>query len=118
MTTVWPLTPLLKVDGLRYLHDNPTMNIFFLSSNPRRGRCGSTGSSWRICPATEFANNRVGVGMRGCLQDFRLYSRALGGADANPDSPLEPTIANVYKTNRAQYDTTAREWTRMYAMGD
>lgn len=36
--------------------------------------------------------------------------------DANPDSPLEPAIASLYRDNRAAYDETAREWTRMYAM--
>ena len=37
--------------------------------------------------------------------------------DANPDDPLVPEIANHYKTDRARYQETAREWTRKYAMG-
>lgn len=36
--------------------------------------------------------------------------------DANPDDPLVPEIAHVYKTDRARYDATAREWTQRYAM--
>jgi ubiquitin-conjugating enzyme E2 D/E len=36
--------------------------------------------------------------------------------DPNPDDPLVPEIANEYKHNRAQYESTAREWTEMYAM--
>ncbi|MDP2436800.1 MAG: ubiquitin-conjugating enzyme E2 [archaeon] len=36
--------------------------------------------------------------------------------DANPDDPLVPDIAAVYKTDRAKYEATAREWTRKYAM--
>ena len=36
--------------------------------------------------------------------------------DANPDDPLEPRIAHIYKTDRAKYEATAREWTRKYAM--
>ena len=36
--------------------------------------------------------------------------------DPNPDDPLVTEIANVYKTNRAKYTTTAKEWTRSYAM--
>lgn len=36
--------------------------------------------------------------------------------DPNPDDPLVPEIANVYKTDRARYEATAREWTRKYAM--
>ena len=36
--------------------------------------------------------------------------------DANPDDPLVPDIAQQYKADRAKYETTAREWTRKYAM--
>jgi len=36
--------------------------------------------------------------------------------DPNPDDPLVPDIAHLYKTNREQYEATAREWTRKYAM--
>ena len=36
--------------------------------------------------------------------------------DANPDDPLVPDIANQYKSDRAKYEATAREWTRKYAM--
>ncbi|XP_064617947.1 uncharacterized protein LOC135482022 [Liolophura sinensis] len=35
--------------------------------------------------------------------------------DANPDDPLVPDIAIVYKTDRALYKHTAREWTKKYA---
>ena len=35
--------------------------------------------------------------------------------DPNPDDPLVPEIANVYKTDRARYDATAKEWTQKYA---
>ena len=37
--------------------------------------------------------------------------------DPNPDDPLVPEIAHIYKTDRARYEETAREWTRKYAMG-
>ncbi|KAF5105596.1 hypothetical protein DV452_005162 [Geotrichum candidum] len=36
--------------------------------------------------------------------------------DPNPDDPLVPEIAHVYKTDRSRYETTAREWTRKYAI--
>ncbi|GBB84454.1 hypothetical protein RclHR1_11010004 [Rhizophagus clarus] len=36
--------------------------------------------------------------------------------DPNPDDPLTPEIAHVYKTDRTRYEATAREWTRKYAM--
>ncbi|OCB90038.1 ubiquitin conjugating enzyme [Sanghuangporus baumii] len=35
--------------------------------------------------------------------------------DPNPDDPLVPEIANMYKTDRAKYEELARQWTREYA---
>ncbi|GAB2284822.1 Ubiquitin-conjugating enzyme E2 11 [Dionaea muscipula] len=35
--------------------------------------------------------------------------------DPNPDDPLVPEIARVYKTSKQQYEQTAREWTQKYA---
>ncbi|KIL69223.1 hypothetical protein M378DRAFT_176150 [Amanita muscaria Koide BX008] len=34
----------------------------------------------------------------------------------NLDDPLVPAVADLYKTDRARYEATAREWTRKYAM--
>ncbi|VDM42782.1 unnamed protein product [Toxocara canis] len=36
--------------------------------------------------------------------------------DPNPDDPLVPEIARVYKADRKRYNQTAREWTQKYAM--
>lgn len=36
--------------------------------------------------------------------------------DPNPDDPLVPDIAALYKSDRAKYEQTAREWTRKYAI--
>jgi ubiquitin-conjugating enzyme E2 D/E len=36
--------------------------------------------------------------------------------DPNPDDPLVPEIAHLYKTDKAKYDETARQWTTKYAM--
>lgn len=36
--------------------------------------------------------------------------------DPNPDDPLVPEIAHKYKTNRDEYEITAREWTQKYAI--
>jgi ubiquitin-protein ligase len=36
--------------------------------------------------------------------------------DPNPDDPLVPEIARIYKTDRERYNTLAREWTQKYAM--
>ena len=35
--------------------------------------------------------------------------------DPNPDDPLVPEIARIYKTDRAKYEATAKEWTKKYA---
>jgi len=37
--------------------------------------------------------------------------------DPNPDDPLVPEIAHMYKTDRTKYEATARSWTQKYAMG-
>eukprot|EP00042_Codosiga_hollandica_P036426 m.278415 g.278415 ORF g.278415 m.278415 type:complete len:153 (-) comp54888_c0_seq2:60-518(-) len=35
--------------------------------------------------------------------------------DANPDDPLVPDIAHLYKVDRKKYEQTAREWTQKFA---
>jgi ubiquitin-conjugating enzyme E2 D len=35
--------------------------------------------------------------------------------DADYENPLVPEIAQVYKTNREQFNKTAKEWTKKYA---
>ena len=35
--------------------------------------------------------------------------------DPNPDDPLEPSIAYIYKNNRKKYNDIANDWTRLYA---
>lgn len=37
--------------------------------------------------------------------------------DPNPDDPLVPEIANLFKTNRNKFDATAKTWTEKYASG-
>lgn len=36
--------------------------------------------------------------------------------DPNPDEPLVPDIAHIYKTDRGRYEQTARTWTRRFAI--
>ena len=36
--------------------------------------------------------------------------------DPNPDDPLDPEVASLFKTNRQKFEATAREWTTKYAM--
>jgi ubiquitin-conjugating enzyme E2 D/E len=38
-------------------------------------------------------------------------------SDPNPNGPLSPEIANIYKTNKEQFDINAREYTLKYASG-
>ena len=35
--------------------------------------------------------------------------------DPNPDDPLVPEIAGIYKSNREEYNRKAKEWTKKYA---
>ncbi|WOL12532.1 Ubiquitin-conjugating enzyme E2 28 [Canna indica] len=37
--------------------------------------------------------------------------------DPNPDEPLVPEIAHIYKADKNKYEATARSWTQKYAMG-
>merc|ERR1711966_146799 len=37
--------------------------------------------------------------------------------DPNPDDPLVPEIAELYRNNREKHDSTAREWKTKYATG-
>lgn len=36
--------------------------------------------------------------------------------EPNPDDPLVPEIAKLFKENRSKFEATAREWTRKYAV--
>lgn len=36
--------------------------------------------------------------------------------DPNPDDPLVPEIAHIYKSDKKKYENNAREWTKKYAM--
>ena len=37
--------------------------------------------------------------------------------DPNPNDPLVPEIAHLYKTDKVAYEANAREWTQKYAQG-
>lgn len=38
--------------------------------------------------------------------------------DPNPDDPLVGSVAREYKTNRKNFEKTAKEWTKLYAKGN
>ncbi|KAL9290728.1 putative ubiquitin-conjugating enzyme E2, ubiquitin-conjugating enzyme/RWD [Arabidopsis thaliana] len=37
--------------------------------------------------------------------------------DPNPNDPLVPEIAHLYKVDKSKYESTAQKWTQKYAMG-
>jgi ubiquitin-conjugating enzyme E2 D/E len=37
--------------------------------------------------------------------------------DPNPDDPLVPEIAQLYKSDRRRYEKQAKEWTAKHSMG-
>jgi ubiquitin-conjugating enzyme E2 T len=39
-------------------------------------------------------------------------------SEPNPEDPLMTDIASEYKNNRAMYERTAKEWTKLYASDD
>ena len=52
-----------------------------------------------------------------CVCEFSvLLSICSMLTDPNPDDPLVPEIAKMYKTDRARYNQLAKEWTSKYAM--
>ncbi|ARF11237.1 ubiquitin-conjugating enzyme E2 [Klosneuvirus KNV1] len=38
--------------------------------------------------------------------------------DPNPNDPLDPSVAKIYKENKLEYEITARQWTEKYATGN
>lgn len=39
-------------------------------------------------------------------------------SDCNPDDPLVPEIANLYKDRRSEHDANAKQWTIQYAQAE
>jgi ubiquitin-conjugating enzyme E2 D len=44
-----------------------------------------------------------------------LFSISSLLTDPNPDDPLSPEVAHVYKSSKKHFETIAREWTEQYA---
>jgi len=55
---------------------------------------------------------------RECIADLAIVLLSICSmlTDPNPDDPLVPEIAHVYKTDPKRYEETAKEWTRKYAI--
>ena len=61
-------------------------------------------------------SSRAEVPLLTCALVFSvLLSIASLLTDPNPEDPLVPEIARIYKTDRARYDSTAKEWTMKFA---
>ena len=70
---------------------------------------------YKLYPALQEAlYAQVSLGLMMCV--LVLLSICSMLTDPNPDDPLVPEIAHVYKTDRSRYESTAREWTRKYAI--
>ena len=63
-------------------------------------------------------SNTLRILRQACADDVIIVLLSICSmlTDPNPDDPLVPEIAHVYKTDRARYEATAREWTRKYAI--
>ena len=73
--------------------------MLLFSSRPR-------GGLFQV-PVLETVSVRTLHSRLSCATAFAVFS--------NPDDPLVPEIARVYKTDREKYNKTAREWTVKYA---
>lgn len=71
-----------------------------------KGTC----SMWRAFGKVYFSNFNIINYLSVLLSICSLL------CDPNPDDPLVPEIARIYKTDREKYNELAREWTRKYAM--
>ena len=69
------------------------------------------------CIAVSMVCNLSEEGKDSCITLQVLLSICSLLTDPNPDDPLVPEIAHMYKTDRAKYEATARSWTQKYAMG-
>ncbi|RWW63268.1 hypothetical protein BHE74_00029561 [Ensete ventricosum] len=77
-----------------------------------------------VFPPGNEAPSHLPVGERGdasspCAGTRRrlILPRGQATPNPNPDDPLVPEIAHMYKTDRVKYEATARSWTQKYAMG-
>lgn len=68
--------------------------------------------SSHLIPSVDHCSHRIYLSLFHAV----LLSICSMLTDPNPDDPLVPDIAHLYKTDRARYEATAREWTRKYAM--
>ncbi|ORY06514.1 ubiquitin-conjugating enzyme/RWD-like protein [Clohesyomyces aquaticus] len=66
--------------------------------------CGKHGGILNHEWSPALTISKVLLAIAGCLSDI------------DPDCPIQPEIAHIYKTDHARFEETAREWTRKYAI--
>ena len=49
-----------------------------------------------------------------CIESFIVHTFPV--CDPNPDDPLVPGMAQIYKSDKEKYNRHAREWPQKYAM--
>lgn len=86
------------------------------------GLCSSSAVHESICWCVTIVSFALLFTTRPSADDFAIVSVAVLLSisslltDPNPDDPLVPEIAKVYKTDRLRYESVGREWTKKYAM--
>ncbi|KAH0937596.1 hypothetical protein HID58_005057 [Brassica napus] len=68
-------------------------------------------------PALTVSKIKLRFGSGLSTRDMVLLSICSLLTDPNPDDPLVPEIAHMYKTDRVKYETTARSWTQKNDLG-
>ena len=84
-------------------------HLFWKVDKPLKDQVDHLSSTHVLC--TKFVCNFVFL----CLSAVLLSICSLL-TDPNPDDPLVPDIARIYKTNVAEFNQNAKDWTAKYAM--
>ena len=65
-----------------------------------------------VCYALDILNNQWSPALN--ISKIMLSISSIL-TDPNPDDPMFPHAANLYKSDRAKFEKIAKEWTKKYA---